>query len=170
LGVRRLPAALALTIALGLTACGGANDPAGEPPTTAPPEPADTRPASPEAKSFPADFVKKVDPVCVETLDQVDKLAGNEVKDRATLQKIAKTYGDAATELEAQKPPEKNATQYKRFTEAFHDGSDLFSDLDVEVGHGDTGAYQRVPATIDQVGTEVKDLAMQFGFTQCAGS
>ncbi len=84
---------------------------------------------SPEEQSFPAEFVKKVDPVCVKALGEVDKHAGAgiEIKDPGTLEKIAAAYEDAGTELDGQKPPEKNATAYGRFTQAFHDGGDLFT-------------------------------------------
>jgi hypothetical protein len=168
MGVRRLLAAIATVVVLGLAACGGANDPAGQPPTTTPPEPADTRPVTPEEGDFPADFVKKADPVCAKAVTDIDKTAGGRVQDRATLQKIIKTYDTAAKDLEALKPPEKNATVYKRLTQAFSGGADQFTQIDTQVGHGDTGAYQQVPDSIDTVRTEVQDLANQFGFTQCA--
>jgi hypothetical protein len=75
MNARRLSATLALTLSLGLAACGGDNDPSAEPPTTAPPEPADTRPTSPEAANFPESFVKKVEPICTQTQRSIDDLA-----------------------------------------------------------------------------------------------
>ena len=169
MGVRLL-AVFAVAAAMGLAACGGRND-AAEPPTTAPPQPADTRPVSPEEQSFPAEFVKKVDPVCVKALGEVDKHAGAgiEIKDPGTLEKIAAAYEDAGTELDGQKPPEQNATAYGRFTQAFHDGGDLFTRMADEASR-DPKTYARVPSTVDQVNTDVKDLADQFGFTKCAGA
>ena len=171
MGVRRLLAAFVLSaLVLGLVACGGNNDPAGGPPTTAPPEPADTRPATPEERDFPADFVKKADPICAKALTDADKTAGGRVQDQKTLRKIGEIYGTAGDDLDALKPPEKNATAYRRLTQVFHDGSQEMTQIDGQVGHGDTGAYQQVPDAIDTIRTEAQDLADQFGFTQCAAA
>jgi hypothetical protein len=171
-GVRRLLSGVSvgLALALGVSACGGDNDPAGEPPTTAPPEPSDSRPTSPEAKNFPAAFVKKVDPICVKAQRQMDKLTANEIRDRARLKALAGVFEDTATELEALKPPAKNADAYKEFTDAFRDGQDLFIRLDGEVGRGDSSAYQRVTSTLNQVQTDYRESASDFGFTGCTGS
>jgi hypothetical protein len=150
-----------------VAACGGDNDPAGEPPTTSPPEPVETRPKSPEEKSFPAAFAKKVDPICVKAQGAVDKVAGTRARSEAAVAKLSGIYGDAATDLEALKPPEQNAAAYKQFTDAFRSGEDLFKRLGAEVGRGDSSAFQRVPSTLDQVNTEIKDVAQQYGFDGC---
>src|SRR5215218_300239 len=157
MGTCRLPALIAVTIAVALAGCGGDNDPAGEPPTTAPPETVETKPQSPEAKQFPADFTKKVDPICVKAQKEVDKVAGTRARSRAAVQKLSAIYGGAAKELAALKPPEQNASAYQEFTGAFRDAEDLFTRLDEEVGRGDSSAYQRVPSTLDQVNTDIKD-------------
>ena len=169
-GAYRLPgvAVLAVSAALGVGACGGDNDPAGEPPTTTPPEPVETRPKSPEEKSFPASFTKKVDPICLKTQEEVDKVAGTRARSEAAVKKLAGIYGDAATDLEGLKPPEQNAAAYKQFTDAFRSGEDLFTRLEEEVGRGDSSAFQRVPSTLDQVNTQIKDTAQQYGFDGCA--
>jgi hypothetical protein len=160
---------LAVSAALGVGACGGDNDPAGEPPTTTPPEPVDTRPKSPEEKSFPASFAKKVDPICLKAQEEIDKVAGTRARNQAAVKKLAATYGDAADDLEALKPPEQNAAAYKQFTDAFRSGEDLFTRLNEEVGRGDSSVFQRVPSTLDQVNTEIKDTAQQYGFSGCGG-
>jgi len=36
------------------------------------------------------------------------------------------------------------------------------------VGRGDSSAFQRVPSTLDEVNSEIKDLAQQYGFSGCA--
>jgi hypothetical protein len=167
MGTCRLPALLATAVVIGLAGCGGDNDPSNEPPTTSPPEPAESKPQSPEAKSFPAEFQKKVDPICVKAQAEVDKIAGTTPRDRASVQKLSDIYKNAATDLEALQPPEQNATAYKQFTDAFRDGQDLFTRLDAEVGRGDSSAYQRVSSILDEVNTDVKDLATQYGFTDC---
>ena len=159
---------LALSLALGLGACGGDNDPAAEPPTTAPPEPSDSRPSSQREASFPADFRNQVDPICQKAKAQIDKLVGNEIRDRARLKQLAGVYGDTASKLEGLKPPKKNAAAYKEFTDSFRDGQDLFTRLDGEVGRGDSSAYQRVNGELDQVNSDVKDMAIEFGFEKCA--
>jgi hypothetical protein len=169
MGPCRLLAVLAVALTFGLSACGGDNDPAGEPPTTAPPDPADTRPVSPEEGNFPADFVEQADPICAQALTEVDKQSQQEIDDEAALGEVSKVYGDAATELEGLEPPEANATAYGRLTDSFREGADLFSRLQDEAG-GDSSVYQRVPSTIDEANTNIKDLANQFGFTECAGT
>ena len=169
MGTCRKPALIALTIAVGLAGCGGANDPAGEPPTTAPPEPADTKPQPPEAKNFPAAFTKKVDPICTKAQDAVDKVAGTRARSRPAVQKISSIYADAAAQLEGLKPPKKNTSTYQEFTHAFRNGEDLFKQVDAEVGRGDDSAFARVPSTLDQVNTAIKDQASQYGFNGCAG-
>ena len=168
-GACRLPAiaVLAVSAALGVSACGGDNDPAGEPPTTTPPEAVDTRPKSPEEKEFPASFTQKVDPICVKAQEQVDKVAGTRARSEAAVQKLAVIYGNAAGDLEGLKPPEQNAAAYKQFTDAFRSGEDLFNRLGAEVKRGDSSAFQRVPSTLDQVNTEIKDVAQQYGFDGC---
>jgi hypothetical protein len=148
-------------------ACGGDNDPAGEPPTTSPPEPVQTRPKSPEEKDFPAAFTQKVDPICVKAQQEIDKVAGTRARSEAAVQKLSGLYGAAAADLEALKPPEQNAAAYKQFTDAFRSGEDLFKRLGAEVGRGDSSAFQRVPSTLDQVNTEIKDVAQQYGFDGC---
>jgi hypothetical protein len=169
-GASRLPGLVVLAVfaALGLSACGGDNDPAGEPPTTTPPSPVETRPKSPEEKSFPASFAKKVDPICTKAQAAVDKVAATRARNEAAVQKLSSLYGDAATDLEALKPPEQNAAAYEQFTQAFRSGEDLFKRLGAEVERGDSSAYQRVPSTLDQVNTEIKDTAQQYGFDGCA--
>ena len=170
MGACRLSAAAVLVVsaALGMSACGGDNDPAGEPPTTTPPQPVETRPKSPEEKSFPAAFAKKVDPICVKAQEQVDKVAGTRARSEAAVKKLAGIYASAAADLEGLKPPEQNAAAYKQFTEAFRSGEDLFTRLNEEVGRGDSSAFARVPSTLDQVNTEIKDVAQQYGFDGCA--
>jgi hypothetical protein len=168
MGTCRLPALIAVTIAVGLAGCGGDNDPAAEPPTTAPPEPAETKPQSPEAKQFPAEFTKKVDPICTKAQAQIDKVAGTRARSRAAVQKLSAIYGDTAGQLEGLKPPAQNAPAYKEFTGAFRDAEDLFKRLDQEVGRGDSSAFQRVPSTLDQVNTDIKDQASQYGFEGCS--
>jgi hypothetical protein len=170
MGACRLFAVLGLVLTLGLTACGGDNDPSGEPPTTSPPEPADTRPSSPEEGNFPSDFVKKVDPVCVKALDDVDQLSAQQIDEQAELGELSGIYGDAATELEGFKPPEQNATAYQRFTDAFREGQDLAGQIEAEAGRGDNSVFQRVPGVIDEANTNIKDLASQYGFEECAGA
>ena len=160
---------LAISVALGLSACGGDNDPAGEPPTTSPPEANETQPQSAAETSFPAAVVKKVDPICAKAQAQVDKIAATTVRDQASVKKLAGVYAATAGDLEAIKPPEQNASAYKQFTDAFRDGQDLFTRLNEEVGRGDSSAYQRVPTILDEVDTEVKDLAEQYGFKGCIG-
>jgi hypothetical protein len=168
MGPCRLPALLAVTAVVALAGCGGANDPAGEPPTTAPPSPVETKPQSPEAKQFPAAFTRKVDPICVKAQSQIDKVAGTRARSQPALEKLAAIYGGTAKRLEGLKPPAKNAPAYQEFTGSFRDAQDLFKRLDQEVGRGDTSAYQRVPSTLDQVNTDIKDQASQYGFQGCA--
>jgi hypothetical protein len=167
-GARRLHAfaVLAVSAAL-LSACGGDNDPAGEPPTTSPPEANETAPKSAAETNFPAEVQEKVDPICVKAQEEVDKVAGTRARSEAAVQQLASIYEDAAKELEAVKPPEQNAQAYKQFTDAFRDGQDLFTRLEAEVGRGDSSAFQRVPSTLDEVNTEIKDLAQQYGFSGC---
>ena len=168
MGACRLPAVLALTVALGLTACGGDNDPSAEPPTTSPPEAAETRPSTAQEREFPAEFRKQVDPICGQAQTELDKLAAQEIRDQAALRAASGVYEDAAVKLEKLEPPEQNATAYKRLTDAFRDGQDLLTRLNAEVGRGDSSAYQRVPSILDQVNTEIKDLGTQYGFRECA--
>ena len=169
-GAYRLPglAVLAVSAALGVSACGGDNDPAGEPPTTTPPTPVQSRPKSPEEKSFPASFSQKVDPICVKAQEAVDKVAGTRARSQVAVKKLAGIYGDTAADLEALKPPEQNAAAYKQFTDAFRSGEDLFTRLDEEVGRVDSSPFQRVTSTLDQVNTEIKGVAQQYGFDGCA--
>jgi hypothetical protein len=159
---------IGLSLALGLAACGGDNDPAGEPPTTAPPEPADTRPASPGEANFPADFTNQVDQVCAKAKSEIDKLVSTEVRDPEQLQQLSEVHKNTATELEGLKPPADNAAAYQEFTDAWRDGEDLFARLQAEVGRGDSSAYQRVNSTLDQVKTDVRDVATEYGFQECA--
>jgi hypothetical protein len=159
---------ISLALALGLLACGGDNDPSAEPPTTAPPEAADTRPSSPEEGNFPADFVEQVDPICAKAQAEIDKVVAKEVRSTEQLQALVAVYEDTATELEGLKPPEQNAAAYKEFTDTFRDGQDLFTRLQAEVGRGDSSAYQRVTSTLDQVKTDTKDVADEFGFQACS--
>lgn len=161
-------AVLAVSAGLGVGACGGDNDPAGEPPTTSPPTPIESRPKSPAEKDFPAAFTKKVDPICVKAQQQVDKVAGTRARSEAAVKKLAGIYAATAGDLEGLKPPEKNAAAYKQFTDAFRSGQDLFTRLNEEVGRGDSSAFARVPSTLDQVNTEIKDVAQQYGFDGCA--
>src|SRR5215208_716942 len=170
MGACRLPAGLAVALAIGLslTACGGDNDPSAEPPTTAPPEAADTRPSSATEAKFPPDFVQQVDPICKKAQTQVDKLVATEVRDPERLKQLSGVYRDTATELEGLKAPEQNRTAYGRFTDAFRDGQDLFERLEAEVGRGDSSAYQRVTSTLDEINTDVESLASDYGFQECA--
>ena len=168
MGTCRIPALIATVVAIGFAGCTGDNDPSGEPPTTAPPEPAETAPQSPEEQNFPADFAKKADKICAAAEAEVDKVAGSNVRDRASVRKLASIYEDAATELEALEPPETNAEAYKRFTNGFRDAQDQFTRLDEEVGRGDESAYQRVSSILDEVKSDVKDQATQYGFEECA--
>src|SRR4051812_45541278 len=102
MGACRLPAVavVAASVALGLSACGGDNDPSAEPPTTTPPEPAETKPQSPAEKSFPTAFAQKVDPICVKAEQQIDKVAGTRARSRPAVQKLASIYEGAASDLE----------------------------------------------------------------------
>jgi hypothetical protein len=161
---------LALVLALGLTACGGDNDPAGEPPTTSPPEPADTRPSSPQERNFPSEFVKQVDPVCAQALDEADKVSAQKIEDQAAIAEVSDVYRDAATELEGFEAPEENATAYGRFTDSFREAQRLLEELDAEAGRGDSSVFQRVSGVLDEANTNIKDLANQYGFKECAGS
>jgi len=158
---------LAVCAAL-LAACGGDNDPAGEPPTTSPPEAGETARQSAAENSFPADFQQKVDPICVKAQEALDKVAGTRARSRAAVQKLAGIYEDAAKDLEGLKPPEQNAAAYQQFTDAFRDGQDLFTRLDAEADRGDSSTFQRVPSTLDEVNSEIKDLAQQYGFSGCS--
>jgi hypothetical protein len=170
MGACRRFAVLALVLTLGLSACGGDNDPAGEPPTTSPPEAADTRPASAQERNFPADFVKQVDPVCAQALEEVDKLSAQKIEDEAALGEVADVYRDAATELEGFEAPEQNATAYGRFTDAFREAQRLLEEIEAEAGRGDNSVFQRVSGVLDEANTNIKDLAEQYGFEECAGS
>jgi hypothetical protein len=165
MNARRLPASALLILTLGLAACGGNNDPSGEPPTTSPPEPADTRPTSPEAASFPPSFVKKVDPICQETYTKIDELAP--IEDEANVKKAAGVYDDAYKQFTALKPPAKNAEAYDRFTEVFRDASRTLDGIAGEMARGDSAAAQRVQPAIDQVNTEAGSAAEDYGFTKC---
>jgi hypothetical protein len=168
MGTCRLPALLAVSIAIGLAGCGGDNDPSAEPPTTSPPEPAETRPESPEAGQFPAEFVKQVDPICTKAQGEIDKIANTRARDEASVDKLAQIYATTAKDLEALKPPGQNATAYQQFTDSWRDGEDLFQRLSGELGRGDSSAFQRVPAILDEANTEIKDLASEYGFQGCA--
>ena len=159
---------MAIVLALGVSACAGDNDPAAEPPTTAPPEAADQRPTSPEAASFPPDFVKQVDPICDKAQAEIDKLVGTEIRDPARLKELIGVFEDTATELEGLKPPTKNAEAYQEFTDGWRDGVRNFTQLEGEVGRGDNSAYQRVTSTLDEVDVDIKENASQFGFQDCA--
>jgi hypothetical protein len=165
MNARRLAATSLLIFTLGLAACGGDNDPAGEPPTTSPPEPADTRPTSPEEANFPASFVKKVEPICEKTYTAIDELAP--IEDEAKIKQAASTYDDAYKEFTALKPPAKNAEAYDRFTEIFRDGSRTLDGIAGEMARGDSAASQRVQPAIDQINTEAGSAADDFGFTKC---
>lgn len=168
MGAWRLPALFAVVVAVGLSGCGGDNDPAGEPPTTAPPDPADTRPSSPEESSFPAEFTKQVDPICVKAQQEIDKLAVGGISDQETLKEAADVYRDTATELEGLKPPEQNRAAYGEFTDTFRDGSDQLEDLEAEVARGDSSAYQRATTILDEIKTDTRDLASDYSFEECA--
>lgn len=170
MGACRLPAVLTVVLTLALPACGGANDPGGEPPTTSPPEPADTRPSTPRERSFPAEFTEQVDPICAKAMDEVDKLAEQQIEDQGALGRVGDVYRDAATELEGLKPPEQNATAYGRFTDSFREAQELFAEIEAEAGRGDNSVFQRVPGVLDEAKTNIKDLANQYGFKECAGS
>src|SRR3954462_1289075 len=170
-GARRLHAVAVLAVcAAFLSACGGDNDPSAQPPTTTPPEPAETKPQSPEEKSFPAAFVKKVDPICVKAEEQIDKVAGTRARSRPAVQKLAGIYKSTAADLEGIKAPAQNATAYKEFTQAFRHGQDLFTRLDAEVGRGDSSAFERVPTILDEANSDIKDQAQQYGFERCGSS
>lgn len=170
MGVRRLLTLSAVVLTFVLSACGGDNDPAGEPPTTSPPEPADTRPSSPEEGNFPAEFVEQVDPVCVKALDEVDEISAQQIDDQAAVGQVANAYRDAATELEGLEAPEQNATAYGRFTDAFREAQRLMEEIDAEAGRGDNSVFQRVPGVLDEANTNIRDLANEYGFTECAAS
>ena len=165
MNARPLFASALLILSLGLAACGGDNDPSGEPPTTAPPEPADTRPTSPEEASFPASFVKQVDPICEETYKKIDELAP--IEDEAKVKQAASTYDDAAKQLGELKPPQKNAEAYDRFVEVFSDASSTLDGIAGEMARGDSSAIQRVQPAIDNVNTEGGSAAEDYGFTKC---
>jgi hypothetical protein len=160
-------AVVAASAALGLSACGGDNDPAGEPPTTTPPTPAETKPQSAVAANFPDEFKQKVDPICVKAQQQIDKVAGTRARSQAAVDKLAGYYGDAAKQLGALDPPADSKEAYGEFTHAWQSGQKLFSDLSAEVGRGDSSAFQRVPSILDQTNTQIKDLAQQYGFKAC---
>lgn len=170
MGVRRLLNGLVVgaALALGVSACGGDNDPSNEPPTTAPPEPADTRPSTSGESRFPADFVKQVDPICTKAQDEIDKLVVDEIRDPAKLKQLTGVFADTAAELEALEPPEENVSAYQEFTDAFRDGERNFTQLEGEVERGDSSAYQRVNSTLDEVETDLRDQASQNGFEACA--
>jgi hypothetical protein len=170
MGACRLLAVAAVLLAFAGSGCGGDNDPGGEPPTTSPPEAADTRPSTPQESNFPAEFVDQVDPVCAKAFDEVDKLSAKQIDDQAELAELSGIYKDAATELEGFEPPEQNATAYKRFTDAFREGQEVVGELEGEAGRGDNSVFQRVSSVIDEANTNIKDLASQYGFEECAGS
>ena len=163
---RRL--AIAAVAVLGLTGCGGDNDPGGEPPTTAPPEPADTRPSSGKEANFPADFTQRVESICTKAKSEVDKAVSTEVRDPQQLQQLSDVYKDTASDLESLKPPAQNAAAWEQFTNAWREGEDLFTRLKAEVGRGDDSAYQRIKSTLDEVKTDVTDIASEYGFEECA--
>src|SRR3954452_7446116 len=99
-GARQLHAVAVLAVSAAfLSACGGDNDPSAEPPTTTPPEPAETKPQSPAEKSFPTAFAQKVDPICVKAEQQIDKVAGTRARSRPAVQKLASIYEGAASDL-----------------------------------------------------------------------
>jgi hypothetical protein len=162
---RRPLATLTLIAALGLTACGGDNDPSAEPPTTAPPEPADTRPTSPGESRFPASFVKRVEPICVQSQRSIDDLAP--IEDEAALRKAAAVYEDAATKFGELKPPQENAGAFRRFVEVYRDAAKTLNGILGEVNRGDSGAFQRVQPVLDNVASEGGDAAEDYGFTKC---
>jgi hypothetical protein len=112
--------------------------------------------------------VKEVDPICTKAQGEIDKVANTRARDEASVDKLAKAYGTGAEELEALKPPEENATAYKQFTDSWRDGEDLFQRLSGELERGDSSAFQRVPSILDEVNTEIKDLASEYGFQDCA--
>ena len=160
--------AIAVVAVLGLTGCGGDNDPAGEPPTTAPPEPADTRPSSEKEANFPAEITQKAESICTTAQSEIDKVVATEVREPEQLQQLSQVFTDTASDLEQLKPPAENAAAWEEFTDAWHDGEDLFKRLQAEVGRGDSSAYERVNSTLDQVKTDVKDVASEYGFAECA--
>ena len=165
MNVRRLSATALLTLTLGLAACAGDNDPAGEPPTTAPPEPADTRPTSPEENKFPASFVKKVEPICTEMQATVDELAP--IEDEAGVKQAAAAYDDAAKKFGELEPPAKNAEAYRSFVEVYRDAARTLDDINGELTRGDSSALQRVQPILDNVNTEGGSAAEDYGFTKC---
>ncbi len=165
MNARRLLATSLLILSAALAACGGDNDPAGEPPTTSPPEPADTRPSSPEEGSFPASFVKQVEEVCVPAQRKLDNLAP--IEDEKGLDQAVQVYENTESELRGLKPPAENAEAYDRFVEVYGDAASTLDGILGEVKRGDTSAFQRVQPTLDNVATEGGDAAEDYGFTKC---
>ena len=165
---RRILATLTLTAALGLTACGGDNDPSAQPPTTAPPEPADTRPTSPGESRFPAEFVERVEPICVQAQRTIDDLAP--IEDEGALRKAVEAYEDASRKFGELDPPEQNKEAFRRFTDIYTDAATTLNGLLAEVGRGDTSAFQRVTPVLDTVNTEGSDIAQEYGFTKCVSN
>ena len=162
---RRLFASLAVSLAFGLASCSGDNDPGGEPPTTAPPEPADTRPTSPEGAKFPQSFVKKVEPICVQARRSIDDLAP--IEDEVGLREATSVYEDTARKLRKLKPPQQNAAAYDRFVEVYRDAARTLNGIYGELQRGDSSALQRVSPVLDNVNTEGGDAAEDYGFTKC---
>ena len=167
MNARGLLAAFLLTLALGvgLTACSGDNDPSAEPPTTAPPEPADTRPTPAPETEFPPAFVKKVERICVQTQRSIDDLSP--IEDEASLREAVVVYEGTTRKLRELKPPERTAEAFDRFVEVYADGARSLNGIFAEVGRGDSSAFQRVTQVIDTVNTESSDAAQDYGFKKC---
>lgn len=157
--------AIALTLGAGVGACGGGKDPSARPPTTAPPEPVETAPATPAERDFPAEFVKRVEPICTDAQAAVDKLSP--IEDPAAVAKAAGAYKDAAARLDKLDPPQENAEAYRRFVEVYRDAGDTLGRLEAEIRGGDSSALERVPSILDDVNTERGDIASEYGFDKC---
>lgn len=165
MNARRPLATLTLIAALGLPACGGDDDPSAEPPTTSPPEPADTRPETPGERRFPASFVKRVEPICVQTQRSIDDLAP--IEDEAALRKAVAVYEDAARKFGELQPPAQNADAFRQFVEVYRDAAKTLNGILAEVNRGDSSAFQRVTPVLDNVNSEGGDAATDYGFTKC---
>lgn len=164
---RRIAVIPALVASLALAACGGSNDPAGEPPTTAPPAPADTEPADPQERDFPAAVVDEVEPICTRAQDEVDKLSP--IEDEQGVQGAVQLFEDTSKELEGVDVPEQNAEAYKTFVDAYRDAGRTLGRIEGELARGDSSALQRVTPVLDEMRTRTNQLASDFGFEECAG-